>query len=1324
MTGPTPAIYFPLNSMTSDKLLLDTSGNNRHGTGNGELLVCEDGKFGHCLQFNTTGHVDMPFFDFSGPELSVAFWFRQVEPTNHRLAPKFGLLARALDNDKTRDMYFGVLGLVSGQQPYAPNESLYHMIEDGRYSKTLRKDMISAGSRARLLDGQWHHIAFSFKQNDAHGLVSYLDGQLVESAATNDMLPIPQIAQPRDNDSMDKMIHIFTLGFNGGGDPQRAAFQMAHFGFYQVPLALADVQSLIATSTGTPLPAPQRGPQKSATQDAPPPPPAPVGKLSGVTGAKQTLQQQVQLAAAELRKKAIDQQHTILADANQRAEQRKQQAHKKLTAAAHSSNFQQLYFISGGQLKQLSPNGAIADVQDQLTIPVDKVLHIATAPQKAALTFTLPSGWGEGFVITAWVKAANLRLFADLSSVKAPASFNRSLSYPAPPRDQPLPPQPGPTPAIRVNIQANDPEHWMYVIVYLRFDQPVGYLEVHEANGRHFDRQGFPLFPNDIFTPTSGRYDIEDFRFWQDKMEEVGPFAIYDALSSYNKFRQTYLNFTGPQELFGNKMAKFIENINPEQTQALFDEQQQIFKEYKNFFSPPIQLQFIVDAGQIAMVNFWELPEKWIELDDSPYNHLPAADRVPVAGTPGAVAAFRLDEQQHWNNTCKSLLTCTVDTNVQAKQLYDADDFTFADLALYFGAAQGKPLRIFTCSATHEFQIGVTDVTGSDFKVLYPASGTTLQQPITSVAVNQQQAALYWIAGTGAIWRATFHDADHIGDITLDLPKDPLCTIAGVAREGLWQLAVHQKSGQIYWTDDYQIWCANADGKAPRVVVSNAVTPFPIDLVIDEGDDKRPAKLYWIDRELHMLRRANLDGSACEDLYPIEYPNRGLALDPLLGKIYWCSNHHQLHGNEPGLIGYWKFDQQTGQYAPDLTGHGQTAVLRDVHSFLADAPPPVVDSDGWVAQFDGRKGFIQIGEFHHHLDHGITIEAWLRAGAVQDGNTVRLARDAALIDLNAVDANNVITNTLRLSNQGQTGKLLLELVDGTKTATLVTANEVLTLNTWSHVAVTIEQSGLGTIYFNGAVVASGPLFQVQDVVRTQNYIGRSSKLPAPPALHQPVALANQQQAPAPAPTPPPAPQTPLPELFCGDIAEVRIWSYARSADQLRANMKKYLTTFIMRGDMTGWGDVERLFEIPTEAGLALVSKTITALVDRARAQAQRQAAQQQAADIQRRAQQQAQEKHADALDKTRAAQATAQNKLSIAQNDAAQQRSQARANRDAAKQAARTRIDQANATAAQKEQQGQQQAKQIRDNASAQSQQKIAAAQANLNNAQKERSKY
>src|SRR6266542_5068936 len=125
-------------------------------------------------------------------------------------------------------------------------------------------------------------------------------------------------------------------------------------------------------------------------------------------------------------------------------------------------------------------------------------------------------------------------------------------------------------------------------------------------------------------------------------------------------------------------------------------------------------------------------------------------------------------------------------------------------------------------------------------------------------------------------------------------------------------VVVDVEAGHIYWTNmgvpsknDGSIERADLDGQNRLTIIGEGKTFTPKQLHLE----KKSGKLYWCDREVMRVMRANLDGSNIETLVdsshgdPRPGPDAtrwcvGIAVDPELGHIYWTQK-----GPEKGGLG-------------------------------------------------------------------------------------------------------------------------------------------------------------------------------------------------------------------------------------------------------------------------------------------------------------------------------------------------------------------------------------------------------------------------------------
>ncbi len=157
-----------------------------------------------------------------------------------------------------------------------------------------------------------------------------------------------------------------------------------------------------------------------------------------------------------------------------------------------------------------------------------------------------------------------------------------------------------------------------------------------------------------------------------------------------------------------------------------------------------------------------------------------------------------------------------------------------------------------------------------------------------------------------------------------------------------------------------------------------------------------------------------------------------------------------------------------------------------------------------VLKFDGQGSHVALPPMNPDFSQGLTIEAWVRHDA--------FANYSRVLDMgNGQDSDNIV-----LANTGTTNDLSFHVFQNANHL-LLNAPGVLTAGVWQHVAATVDASGYGRIYRNGVQVAEGALHLPRTLQRERNYIGKSN---------WPGATLN------------------------GRVAEVRLWTYARSVEQI------------------------------------------------------------------------------------------------------------------------------------------------------------------------------
>lgn len=228
----------------------------------------------------------------------------------------------------------------------------------------------------------------------------------------------------------------------------------------------------------------------------------------------------------------------------------------------------------------------------------------------------------------------------------------------------------------------------------------------------------------------------------------------------------------------------------------------------------------------------------------------------------------------------------------------------------------------------------------------------------------------------------------------------------------------------------------------------------------------------------------------------------------------------RLIGTEANLERYFRMDEPAscGGTLRDLSGHN-SALVSGTALYALSGPKLAMaaDSPGGLS-FNGLTDYLTLPAMRTDFSSGFTLEGWVYFESVTSW--------ARIFDLgNGPGAENIILARREISNT-----LSLFICRGSAVDELF-ALDALPIKQWIHVAATLdiaESDGRGSasLYVNGILKASGRLGMPNHLVRTVCYIGKS-----------PWAADG---------------------LFCGRMAELRIWNRARSADQILSALSQRL----------------------------------------------------------------------------------------------------------------------------------------------------------------------
>ena len=243
------------------------------------------------------------------------------------------------------------------------------------------------------------------------------------------------------------------------------------------------------------------------------------------------------------------------------------------------------------------------------------------------------------------------------------------------------------------------------------------------------------------------------------------------------------------------------------------------------------------------------------------------------------------------------------DSSTSKIQRANLDGSAVEDLGIELGSPEGMALDV-AGGKMYWVDSGADKVTDSGIEEVTDKiqranlDGSAVEDLVTSglalplgIALDVAGGKMYWTdPGTSKVQRANL-DGSAVEDLFTRLdcsrgPADPQCRPTGIALD--------VAGGKMYWTDSAisKVQRANLDGSAVEDLVTRLdCRRVPTDVQCSpEGMalDVAGGKMYWVDSGTSKVQRANLDGSAVKDLVTsgLSLP-RGIALDVAGGKMYW-----------------------------------------------------------------------------------------------------------------------------------------------------------------------------------------------------------------------------------------------------------------------------------------------------------------------------------------------------------------------------------------------------------------------------------------------------
>ncbi|MEM7374261.1 MAG: LamG-like jellyroll fold domain-containing protein [Bacteroidota bacterium] len=491
-----------------------------------------------------------------------------------------------------------------------------------------------------------------------------------------------------------------------------------------------------------------------------------------------------------------------------------------------------------------------------------------------------------------------------------------------------------------------------------------------------------------------------------------------------------------------------------------------------------------------------------------------------------------------------------VDVTIQTQHV-NPDSNHAVDLAL-----DQLNQKLYLAKTLPPYGVNAMKIDGTELQDLYQTTGA-----VVSLTVDDVNGNLYWIETSGWIMTGK----------TSGSSSSQLVQITAPDQIEFLQLHLDKTNQRLYWTGNQGIWSCAVTGGTISMVISPHEAPRPIDVVVDPSGNH----VYWLDKELKMLRRAKLDGTEVEDIYTVEHPIRGLEIDEVnqsgtntaLREIYWAEREEKLHPLTPNLVAHFPLDRtDTGVVVNQVN----SAVAGKLHAvkWATSTDPRFQHLSDTVLQFDGAQSYVELPEHPSLQIPQYTIEMWIRP--IKMPNELIAERGIVSKIYNQTRYMSFAIASLGRFRHAFAGNGVMGIAD--------TPIDSIKWNTWQHVAITNDGQTAKT-FIDGVEMSSGPVTAADSTITTPPSLLTQ---PGPMYLGKSILVPSKQDS-----------------FFRGDMNEVRMWNTALTAEQIKDNMKFYRKYYAVRGTINGSQHVEHLFEFPSEGGLQLASKLSLAHEQRA-----------------------------------------------------------------------------------------------------------------------------
>ncbi|MDC0936130.1 LamG domain-containing protein [Pirellulales bacterium] len=179
-------------------------------------------------------------------------------------------------------------------------------------------------------------------------------------------------------------------------------------------------------------------------------------------------------------------------------------------------------------------------------------------------------------------------------------------------------------------------------------------------------------------------------------------------------------------------------------------------------------------------------------------------------------------------------------------------------------------------------------------------------------------------------------------------------------------------------------------------------------------------------------------------------------------------------------VAHYALDETTGTTAADSSTSGLDGTFAGGATLATAGPYP--NAGAVAAQFDGVDDHVDLPDVDFIYSAGFSVAFWMKPSSTISGSVAMAGlSNGSSVDEIWIGWDSSLGLQLRLTDTIASGPAL-SIADYQQPE----------VRAWIHVAMTIDASGNGTIYRNGVPTATGFVSIPQNVLRAQNFLGKSA----------------------------------------------------------------------------------------------------------------------------------------------------------------------------------------------------------------------------------------